>query len=228
MILILFSCEKEINNSGLHRGLVAYYPFDGDAKDKSTNNNHGIIRGANFTQDRFGNINSALNFDGDGDWVNCGSGNRGITNKITISLWLRTYEAQCFVISKYNTGPGFLLYINANGYLRFGGRDLENIQNGEYIVTSEPSKSINDSDWHHIVAVVNNCRWELRIDGVLEGTATSSTYLQPDISNAFYLLIGHCSIQSSMTEIYGKIDDVAIYNRILTHEEMNKIRVDGI
>ncbi len=46
---------------------------------------NGNIVGAVFTQDRFGNENSALSFDGEGDWVTCGTDNRGISNLLTIS-----------------------------------------------------------------------------------------------------------------------------------------------
>jgi hypothetical protein len=50
--------------------LVAWYTFNGDAQDASGNGNHGIINGgAIFTEDRFGNTNAALSFDGTDDYV---------------------------------------------------------------------------------------------------------------------------------------------------------------
>ena len=45
-------------------GLVAYYPFDGNANDDSGNGNNGTVNGATLTTDRFGNANSAYSFDG--------------------------------------------------------------------------------------------------------------------------------------------------------------------
>ena len=47
----------------LDSGLVAYYPFNGDARDRSGNGNDGIIKGARSTSDRFGNPRSALLFE---------------------------------------------------------------------------------------------------------------------------------------------------------------------
>jgi hypothetical protein len=53
----------------LNDGLVAYYPFNGNANDKSGNGNHGTVHGATLTEDRFGNADSAYNFDGVYDYI---------------------------------------------------------------------------------------------------------------------------------------------------------------
>ena len=45
-------------------GLVAHYPFSGDANDQSGNNHHLENRGATLTSDRFGMKESAYAFDG--------------------------------------------------------------------------------------------------------------------------------------------------------------------
>jgi uncharacterized protein (TIGR02145 family) len=45
-------------------GLIAYYPFNGNANDKSGNGHDGIVEGATLTVDRFGNPNSAYYFNG--------------------------------------------------------------------------------------------------------------------------------------------------------------------
>ena len=56
-------------------GLVAHYPFNGNANDASTNSNDGTVNGATLTTDRFGNANSAYSFDGVDDDINCGNSN---------------------------------------------------------------------------------------------------------------------------------------------------------
>ena len=45
-------------------GLVAYYPFYGDATDKSGNGNDGKVVGASLTKDRNGYPNHAYMFNG--------------------------------------------------------------------------------------------------------------------------------------------------------------------
>jgi seryl-tRNA synthetase len=46
----------------LTTGLVAYYPFSGNAGDSSGNGNHGTVNGATLATDRFGKVNSAYSF----------------------------------------------------------------------------------------------------------------------------------------------------------------------
>ena len=50
-------------------GLVAWYPFNGNANDESVNNNNGIVTGAALTTDRFGKPDSAYYFDGQNDFI---------------------------------------------------------------------------------------------------------------------------------------------------------------
>lgn len=50
-------------------GLVAYWPFDGDAMDESGGDNHGTIIGATLTLNRFGIPGKAYSFDGVDDYI---------------------------------------------------------------------------------------------------------------------------------------------------------------
>lgn len=95
--------EDFITVHNLNSGLDAFYPFNGNANDKSSNSNNGTITGASLTQDRFGNDNSALSFDGIDDFVNCGTSNRNITETVTISLWVKTSsDAPGMLVTKYD------------------------------------------------------------------------------------------------------------------------------
>src|ERR1700689_1178920 len=54
----------------LNSGLIAYYPFSGNANDATGNGNNGIpMNGVQLTTDRFGNPNSAYYFDGIDDYI---------------------------------------------------------------------------------------------------------------------------------------------------------------
>jgi hypothetical protein len=53
-----------VATAGLSDGLIAYYPFNGNANDESGNGHHGTVYGATLTQDRCGNADSAYSFDG--------------------------------------------------------------------------------------------------------------------------------------------------------------------
>ena len=45
-------------------GLVAWYPFNGNAQDESGNGHHAAIDGATLADDRYGNFDAAFYFDG--------------------------------------------------------------------------------------------------------------------------------------------------------------------
>ncbi|MGK5093653.1 hypothetical protein WDW89_16785 [Deltaproteobacteria bacterium TL4] len=50
-------------------GLVAYYPFNGNANDESGNGNNGTVNGATLTTDRDGQTGKAYSFDGTDDYI---------------------------------------------------------------------------------------------------------------------------------------------------------------
>ena len=74
-------------------GLAAHYMFNGDARDKSGNRNHGTVDGATLTTDRFGNENSAYYFDGENDKIKVPfAESLQIEEDITLNLWVNNEE----------------------------------------------------------------------------------------------------------------------------------------
>ncbi len=53
----------------LKKGLIAYYPFNGNAKDESGNGHDGKVNGAALANDRHGDSNMAYSFDGANDEI---------------------------------------------------------------------------------------------------------------------------------------------------------------
>ena len=71
LVIVVVCCVLvlEMNSSwaSLTDGLVAYYPFNGNANDESGNGHNGIASGSvRLVADRFGNIESAYEFYGNG------------------------------------------------------------------------------------------------------------------------------------------------------------------
>ena len=79
--------------TNLSQGLAAFYPFNGNASDESGNNHPTSVNGALLTTDRFGQPNSAYNFDGINDYIALGqeidihSG-----NVFSVSVWIKSNE----------------------------------------------------------------------------------------------------------------------------------------
>ena len=64
-LCLLVICTFNIKLFGqIHSGLVAYYPFNGNANDESGNGRDGVVNGATLSSDRFGNSNKAYSFNG--------------------------------------------------------------------------------------------------------------------------------------------------------------------
>lgn len=71
LLLLFFATTFLVNAQIPTNGLVAWYPFIGNAHDSSGNGYNGtIMNGAYLTTDRFGNANNAYSFDGMNDYIN--------------------------------------------------------------------------------------------------------------------------------------------------------------
>lgn len=111
VMTLVWSCDEDENISEPEKempteGLVAYYSFNGDADDQSDSSNHAINFGAELTVDRFGNENSAYDFDGLSDYMRL---TKDIDSRsgLTFAFWLSSRGAQDgenngTIISKYN------------------------------------------------------------------------------------------------------------------------------
>jgi Concanavalin A-like lectin/glucanases superfamily len=77
--------------SFLTNGLVAYYPFNGNANDATGNGYNGTTQGAVLTTNRFGVLNSAYSFNGSSSYIQLPETLFGPTTPaFTVSLWVTT------------------------------------------------------------------------------------------------------------------------------------------
>ncbi|HEX8547850.1 MAG TPA: LamG-like jellyroll fold domain-containing protein, partial [Cytophagaceae bacterium] len=175
-----------------------------------------------------GEANTAFRFDGQDDYITFGTDNRGVTNHITVSAWVKTnsHKFRQFVVGKYdyNSRAGFTLTIIgekdpnfADGAAIFGGRDGHDT----YVAATSKRANLNDGKWHHVCGVLENLKWQIWVDGVLEGEATS-TAASPNISVSSLLYVGNLlgndpTINGAFD---GTIDNVEVYNCAYTPERI--------
>jgi parallel beta-helix repeat protein len=209
-------------------GVVAYYPFNGNASDESGNGNDGTVEGATLTADRFGNPDSAYSFDGNNDYVSrpfdATSGLFPNEDPFTISAWFKTSasspEEQVIVSSHYAyAGDGYLLTIDSFNASRI--RCFFSIYNQDVPVFS--TDSVNDGNWHHIV-----CMWKedvvyLYLDAELQDSTSAVGTVA--YGNQAPFKIGHTDAAGSDSRYFfnGSIDDVTILNRAITEEEIQEL-----
>jgi hypothetical protein len=212
----------------LKDGLVACFPFDGSAKDMSGNHNDGIAIGATLTDGRDGKVNSAYYFDGEDDYITVNdSKSLRITGQITMSAWFKTDYCKPFsgIICKaepVEPRHGYLLDIESNNLVR---TDLcfDHSQGLCGVLTSRDVYT--DNQWHHVVVVYDGREIILYIDGYLDSKTGYSEGLN---SNTEPLLIGwDMNTWISDRHFQGSIDDVRIYNRVLSSYEILQLYNNG-
>jgi len=185
----------------LSTGLVSRYGFDGNAFDTAGGNHGTEVGNPTYTPGRY---DQAISLDGDGDYVNCGNdASFNITDAITISIWLKgtfdnTWDS---IIEK---GYNWLLCRGAGDNAVFFCLGLGNVQG---------SKNINDDQWHHVAALYDGSKVCLYVDGEPDGSQVVSGSLNVSTANVY---IGGNTSQS----FNGLIDDVFIYNRALSEQEI--------
>jgi hypothetical protein len=212
-------------------GLVGWWPFSGNANDESGNNYNGTVNGATLTTDRFGNVNSAYSFNGSSDYIQVADATalRLSGTDYTISVWFNeTYlvntEHQA-IISKRNpyTPPanldGWLLYIDV---LTSPMGKVGIVPAGYPNTCAYTANPITLNNWVNIVEVYHSGTQivETYMNGVLNNTTTGVS--SPNNTTTLPLYIGS-DIESNSYFFNGKIDDIGIWNRALTYQEITDL-----
>jgi len=206
-----------IAHADLTTGLVAYYPFNGNANDESGNGNNGTVYGATLTTDRFGNKNSAYNFDGAFDYIKMQIPASG--GSFSISYWIN-FEFQPsreWILTlgvPYSEG-GFHFLLNKNGVTQFG---FYNSGQNSFDMTS-------NKVWTHIVTIYD--QHASTISTYINSAFTKADTASGSISNSD-LYIGKPQGGWSGESYYkGIFDDLRIYNRVLSESEIKQLYNEG-
>jgi len=233
-VIFTTSTPVPVIEESLKQGLVAYYPFNGNANDESGNENNGTIVGAALSTDRFGNPNKSYLFDENisasisGNADNFPSAN----SPRSISFW---YNSK-------NIGSGKSYQILGYGGNACGSSFIMNFENndigqnflGKYEVqghclafrTFAEYPLPANNKWHNITVTYNGSVLRFYNNGILvfvSNTILMNTYV---INRKF--VFGR-EVNENGTAPYfssayfgfsGNLDDIRIYNRALTQEEI--------
>ena len=223
LVLTIICCLNL--NADLNEGLVAHYPFNGNANDVSENGNDGTTYGEiQLIHDRFGNGNCAYEFDGVDDYINCGNdqslwiGN----DDFTISVWIKTVVTgeftDSFVILKRGSNNAQWFDIRSYGATASFTGGIHN-----YRIDPNSQLDLVDGIWHNSVFVREATSGYLYIDGILCAN-DSNPNLTNYTGDIYDLVIGQWYTSNVSTDFYnGLIDDIRIYNRALTESEIHEL-----
>lgn len=211
-------------------GLIAYYPFEGSADDEGQNGLHGIVNGASLIEDRHGSTNSAYSFDGIDDYIYLGSSSLFSTPNITVAAWFQSTSqevgyphSQVIVRNRYY---GYNLVMNKS--LSDGTQNIGGVSGSVRISHSEitcnynsPPDLYNDGEWHFAALTYDGELFSFYIDGRLVYEQIANPAL-PIYYETGGVAIGRDG-NNPNNYFHGNIDDVYIYNRALTSEEISRI-----
>ncbi|OGZ43466.1 MAG: hypothetical protein A3C84_01945 [Candidatus Ryanbacteria bacterium RIFCSPHIGHO2_02_FULL_48_12] len=201
----------------LRSGLVGYWSFDaGDvakntAYDRSGQGNNGTL--TNGPTPAAGKLGQALSFDGSNDYV--GAGALDVVGNITISAWVypRSYggASKGRIVDNSLNVAGYKFVINnvdtTNGYV-FAANGVDSLA----------PNSATFNVWQHVVAVCDTVSVRIYVNGILKSTSAPNC---PATSNTS-LHIGD-SLNLAPRQFDGLIDDVRIYNRALSSDEIKRL-----
>ncbi len=228
IIFTLFLCLTSISQSfaGINDGLVAYYPFNGDAKDESGNANDGAVYGASLTEDRFGNAGKAFGFDGESDYITIPDNTmlRLSNTDFTISTWIYETDRNASyvdaILAKRESGNAVGWIWGVRGNLATDEGAVHYQVSGGTDPSTNSNQKIPLNSWNHVLLVYNFNDKTAKIYINSELDKTVSEIPTPNSLTQAALFIGKNS-SSETYHFHGIIDDVRIYSRILSEEEIS-------
>lgn len=199
------------------QGMVAWFPFNGNAIDESGNGHDGTIYGTSWGNDRNGNPNSAVDVLYNQRIV-FGSNNlpSGSAPR-TLGCW---FKARNFVSGGWpdwlvgygNANPGSPIYqlqLHSNGQIEF--------QTGSWLNRIFSTHTFRDGEWHCAMVTYNGTTVTMYVDGQYEGSVSPGGI--GTASDQFS--VGKCLWWGCYYD--GLVDDVFLYNRVLTPEEIYSV-----
>lgn len=219
--------EDSTENGNLQKGLVAYYPFNGNANDESGHNHNGIVNGATLTTDRFGIQNRAYSFNGLGNSISVDGFNLP-SNATTIVCWVKPVKADGIrnFISKHDDSGNVELLV----------RSINNKYQIEWTI-GDTYFVLTDNNGYFIIDP-NNPRFDLlaliydgqQVRFYINNIVVASKNITGQIANNNVPMVfgRYAGNYTGILEYYkGILDDIRIYNRVLKDSELQALYTEN-
>ncbi|MYF99248.1 T9SS type A sorting domain-containing protein [Candidatus Poribacteria bacterium] len=229
-VTYIFSSEE----LGLLKGLIGHWNFDeidGDTVYDSTGSNNAIIHDGAILKPNAGVIGGAIQFDGSSEGVVVENGADLINglDAFTIALWVKS--------DRIATDKGFIFPTTPNGNdeifsIRYDAKGLDgggtNVIKAAISTTKgnqiyESANNVQTTEWQHITLTWRSGRGlTLYVNGVLDQPTFNSTATEGKLKNAKKFIIGRGG-KDQNGSWGGLIDDVRLYNRVLSPSEITNL-----
>ncbi len=209
-------------------GLVAWYPFNGNANDESGNGYHAQAINCTLSADRQQIPNSCYSLNGQNSYIQFPSTPDLGPGIISVSMWFNVASSGFNQTILRRRGSGYSLSYNL--IFALGSAALNNLNCGFYPsennaiaysrILSNPGLNV----WHHWAFTYDGLNYLVYLDGVLVYSSNQLGAGQMSSGNEFTL-----GRDGANPNFYfnGKGDDLAIYNRALTAQEIQALYLSG-
>ncbi len=205
-------------------GLADFYAAQGNTLDNVGSNNGTISQGVGYTP---GVVGQAFNFNGNGSYIDLGTGPDIVgTGAFAVAAWVNTSTTGTeFILNQRdpNNYNGEYVLALVNGQINFWVYG-----NSQYDVNLTTNKTVNDGQWHLIVAQRQaDGAGQIYVDGVLAASGTGTpvpliggvhVYIGEDVRDA--VDVGPSSTNNYM----GALEGVQIYNTALTPGQISNLQ----
>lgn len=221
-------------------GLVAYWPLDQRDQsglitfDRSGNENHGIL--LNSPVKTIGKIGEGYTLNSTNNSKTTIANFRSADQSGSISLWFKTtstgtVQAMFSSADEASTNNYISVLMSPVGLV---GRIYLQNNTGVGVTNQVYSTSgvYNDGNWHHAVIISNSSTWSIYVDGVLQsltvtlGLNTGDWFA--DSINRDNVTIGNLNRSTPIAYFQGSLDDVRVYNRVLSQGEVKELYRMGL
>jgi hypothetical protein len=213
----------------LDSGLIAYYNFNNNTQNQAASHSHGTKNGAVYTKGRVGADSSAMYFDGINDNVDI-SIDSFLLKEFTYSLWTKTDgippNGDCSTMLGVGGSGGDqgIQYCNNSSstlppYLLHGYYAGGSVVHGNKVSRAATGVTPDTSKWYHLVFMRFDKGMKLYVNCILIDSVFDNSYT--DYGAKTGVKIG--ARFDNSTSYKGKIDEVKIYNRAVSHAEVKEL-----
>lgn len=212
--------------SGVTSGLVSYWPMDGNVNDTVGPRTGASYGGATFTAGKFG---QALQLDGVTGYVDAKQNQEIQAQPYTVSFWFKTSALPSSNKTLFNGGRDGACIFQPDVFLKPDGRLLLSVSTTKNCEgMQEISQTvIAPNTWYLVTVAVASDRAQLYINGALDRDVATTPYTVPPSTQGCYFFgagqAGTCIVPSTNTYFAGLLDDVRVYNRVLSASEVSSL-----
>jgi len=217
----------------LTSGLVGEWTFDGkdmtpNVRDVSGQGNNGGLQNQNPTTTTIGKIGQGLNFDGVDDKINVGTGSSlNITTAITVNAWIypTSFGDRARIVDRLGSNVGYIFLLdntNTTAGLGFGVNAAGSIS----VDYGYATNVITLNRWQHIAVTYSGSgTLSFYVNGVKVTTAANMTQSIGSSASTPLYIAGRFA--DSLRLFSGRMDEVRIYNRVLSPDEIQRLYLMG-